>query len=174
MIRTNLLLPIGAALLLIGMSTNAEAGGRRVRSSVPVVTGVPVASPTSAVIVPSVPVPTVARSPYLGTFRPDPTLVIRSGYNTGGGYSPGDLPTSYGSMSLYGPFSRLRSVPTEVVTYSRGYDGVLRPTSSGISYEYTNPALYPDTTLVPTRMTIDPSNGSRVRSGFGRYLLGQQ
>ncbi|MEW4568142.1 hypothetical protein AB1L88_09765 [Tautonia sp. JC769] len=174
MIRITLLLPIGATLLLIAAPPGAEAGGRRVRPPAPVVSGVPVASPTSTVILPAEAVPTAARSPYLGTFRPDPTLMVRSGYNTGGGFAPAGLPTSYGSMSLYGPFSRLRSLPTEVVTYSRGYDGVLRPTSSGISYEYTNPAQYPDTTLVPTRMTIDPTNGSRVRSGFGRYLLGQQ
>lgn len=174
MIRTPLKLAVGAALLLIATSPSAEAGGRRVRSADPVVSGVPVASPTSSVIVSSVPVPTVARSPYLGTFRPDPTLMVRSGYRTGGGYAPAALPTSYASMSLYGPFSRLRSLPTEVVTYSRGYDGMLRPTSSGISFEYTDPAQYPDTTLVPTRMTIDPTTGSRVRSGFGRYLLGQE
>lgn len=176
------LFALGTPLILMTVTspTPVEAGGRGQRHGVPVVSGAPIVSeipeigPTSAVVLPAELMPTVAQSPYLGTFRPDPRLIMRSGYSTGGGYTPGGLPTNYGAMSLYGPFSRLRSVPSEVVTYSRGYDGVLRPTSSGISYEYTDPSQYPDTSLMPTGMRYDPYTGARVRSGFGRYLLGQE
>lgn len=170
------LLALGAPLILLTVTgpTPAEAGGRGQQFGTPIVSDAPTIGPTSAVVMPTEFGPSAASSPYLGTFRPDPRLIMRSGYSTGGAYTPGGLPTYYGTMSLYGPFSRLRTVPTEVITYSRGYDGVLRPTSSGISFEYTDPRQYPDTSLVPTGMRYDPYTGARVRSGFDRYLLGQE
>ncbi|RUL85552.1 hypothetical protein [Tautonia sociabilis] len=170
-----------ALALSIGPMPDARAGdpafpGRDVRSSVPVLP-TPVLlpapiSPTGAVV-PLVPTSIPVRRP-LGTFRQDPTLVSYTGPGTTGTYTPGGLPRQYGAMSFYGPFSRLRSLPQEVVTYSRGYDGVLRQTSSVISYEYTDPRQYKDTTLVPTGFGYDLSTGARRRSGFGRYLLGQE
>lgn len=112
-------------------------------------------------------------SRYLGTFRPDPTLMVRTGTQTGGGYEPGGLPSTYAAMSVYGPFSRLRAMPEEVTLYSRGYDGRLVPTSTGITYRYPDPNLYPDTVLTPTSYRYVPGRGVTPRSRFAPYLLGQ-
>jgi hypothetical protein len=133
-----------------------------------VVDRVPVATSISS------PMPTMARRPYLGTFRPDPTMISYTGPGVTGSYLPAGLPNDSAAMAYYGPFSRLRSIPEEVVTYSRGYDGVLRPASSGIAYEYTDLRQYRDTGLIPTRYEYDLSTGAVRRPGFGRYLLGQE
>jgi hypothetical protein len=99
------------------------------------------------------PVPTAYRSDpvyggRLGTFVPTPAIVVQGNYPIGGGYSPlgtfGDT-----AMSLYGPFSALRTTTAPVRTYSRGYDGVVRPADM-ISTSYPNlPLLSP--VAYPTR-----------------------
>jgi hypothetical protein len=86
--------------------------------------------------------PGAAQPRPLGTFMPTPVVVIRGNDPVGGGYSPLGI---YGdqTMSLYGPFSPFRSVTAPVVVYSRGYDGVVRP-SEAISTSYPNlPVLSP-------------------------------
>lgn len=173
MIRS-LRLPSLALLLGMGIGANAMADGPFAGQTVTVwpspVVGQTVARPVQAVI----PMETVARPRYLGTFRPDPALATYTGPGTTGGYAPAGLPRSYASMSVYGPFSRVQSLPEEVITYSRGYDGVLRPTSTGISYQYPNPARYRDMTLIPTGYKYNFNRGTRTPPGFGRYLMGQE
>jgi hypothetical protein len=90
--------------------------------------------------------PGMAQPGPLGTFMPTPVVIIRGNDPVGGGYSPLGI---YGdqTMALYGPFSPFRSVTAPVVVYSRGYDGVVRPTE-GVSSSYPNlpilaPVAYP-------------------------------
>lgn len=80
--------------------------------------------------------------PPLGTFEPTPYITVGGAAPTAQGYSP--LGT-YGdtTMSLHGPVSPLRSVAAPVVTYSRGYDGVLRPTQGTTSSTPNFPRLSP-------------------------------
>ncbi len=82
----------------------------------------------------------------LGTFMPTPAIVVQGSFPAGGGYAPlgifGDA-----AMSLYGPTSALRTTTAPVTTYTRGYDGVVRPTPA-ISTSYPNlpflsPVAYP-------------------------------
>jgi hypothetical protein len=78
----------------------------------------------------------------LGTFMPTPVVVIRGNDPVGGGYSPLGI---YGdqTMALYGPFSPFRTATAPVVVYSRGYDGVVRPTEA-VATSYPNlPVLSP-------------------------------
>jgi hypothetical protein len=99
------------------------------------------------------PVPTVRRidpvyGDRLGTFFPTPAVVVQGNYPAGGGYSPlgtfGDT-----TMSLYGPLSSFRTTTAPVLTYTRGYDGVVRPAEL-ISTSYPNlPLLAP--LAYPTR-----------------------
>jgi hypothetical protein len=84
----------------------------------------------------------------LGTFYPTPAIIVQGNYPVGGGYSPLGI---YGeqTMSLYGPLSSLRTATAPVMTYTRGYDGVVRPAES-ISTSYPNlPQLSP--LAYPTR-----------------------
>jgi hypothetical protein len=73
----------------------------------------------------------------LGTFAPTPYIMVRGNYPVGGGYSPLEV---FGdqSMSLYGPFSPLRSTSAPVQTYTRGYDGAYYP---GEATSFSNPNL---------------------------------
>jgi hypothetical protein len=90
----------------------------------------------------------VFEPPSLGTFEPTPYLMVGGANPIGGGYSP--LGT-YGdtSMSLNGPVSAYRSVSAPVVTYNRGYDGVVRAVP-GVSTSTPNqPILSPF--VYPTR-----------------------
>jgi hypothetical protein len=87
-------------------------------------------------------------SSQLGTFNPSPAIMVQGNYPVGGGYAPlgifGDQ-----NMSLYGPFSGLRTTTAPVITYVRGYDGVVRP-SEGVTATYPNlPRLAP--LAYPTR-----------------------
>jgi hypothetical protein len=78
----------------------------------------------------------------LGTFMPTPMVWIGGDFPNGGGYSPLGI---YGdqTMSLYGPTSFFRTATAPVVVYTRGYDGVVRPTE-GYSTSYPNrPCLSP-------------------------------
>lgn len=82
----------------------------------------------------------------LGTFEPTPYIMVRGSWPAGGGYSPLGV---YGdqAMSIYGPFSPMRSASAPVLTYTRGYDGRLYPTES-TSFSTPNlpgisPVIYP-------------------------------
>ncbi len=84
----------------------------------------------------------------LGTFNPTPVIMVQGNYPVSGGYSPLGI---YGeqTMSLYGPFSSMRTATAPVQVYTRGYDGVVRP-GTAISGSYPNlPALSP--VAYPTR-----------------------
>jgi len=111
---------------------------------------------------------------YLGTFRPSATMVVSEGYGAGLGFAPAGNPSQAGSMSLYGPFSRLRTVPRETVFYSRGFDGRPIPTGSELRYRYQNPSNFQDTSLLPTVFQLDRRQRFRSRSPFAPYLLGQE
>jgi hypothetical protein len=57
-----------------------------------------------------------------------------------------------GTLALYGPLSPLRATAAPVFAYTRGYDGVLRPTV-GTSFSYPNlPELSP--VVYPTRANV--------------------
>jgi hypothetical protein len=97
------------------------------------------------------PVPTAYRpdpvyAGRLGTFYPTPVIAVQSNNPVGGGFAPLDI---FGdqTMALYGPFSALRTTTAPVLTYSRGYDGVVRPVE-GITNTYpilpqVAPVAYP-------------------------------
>ena len=94
--------------------------------------------------------PGVERPPgrLLGTFYPEATVNIMGSDSQRGGYAPLDM---YGlsTMSFVGPLSAYRTKSAPIVTYSRGYDGIVRP-SIGISLSYPNfPAASP--VVYPTR-----------------------
>lgn len=78
-----------------------------------------------------------ASPPTLGTFEPTPYIMVGGAAPLSRGYSPlgiyGD-----GSMALNGPFSPMRSTSAPVTTYSRGYDGVVRPRQAT---SFSNPNL---------------------------------
>jgi hypothetical protein len=99
------------------------------------------------------PVPTVRRidpvyGDRLGTFYPTPAIVVQGNYPAGGGFSPMGMFGDQG-LSLYGPLSSLRTTTAPTVTYTRGYDGVVRPVE-GIATSYPNlPLLSP--VAYPTR-----------------------
>ncbi|WP_165065536.1 hypothetical protein [Paludisphaera rhizosphaerae] len=78
----------------------------------------------------------------LGTFEPTPYILVGGAAPIAGGYSP--LGT-YGdtSLSLNGPVASLRSVSAPVVTYSRGYDGVVRQVQGTSSSTPNLPLLSP-------------------------------
>lgn len=123
---------LGASLLLTAGVLAAPAGEHRPRRARrPVV---------------AQPVPTVRRidpvyGDRLGTFVPTPALGVMGNYPSGVGYSP--LGTFNQSMSLIGPYSGFRTTTAPVLTYTRGYDGVVRPTES-VSNSYPNyPGLAP-------------------------------
>lgn len=130
------LAPVALGFLLVGwLAAGVEAGGpfRRARRAAVVV------SPTAQV---------VARPPerMLGTFYPDPLIPIAGNGYVGAGYSPMDM---YGpnTLSLDGPISPFRSTAAPVLTYERGYDGRVRPTTH-TSFSYPNrpdigPVVYP-------------------------------
>lgn len=82
----------------------------------------------------------------LGTFYPEATVNIMGSDPVRGGYAPLGM---YGptTLSLYGPTSVYRMKSAPIVTYQRGYDGIVRP-QLGVSMSYPNfpiaaPALYP-------------------------------
>jgi hypothetical protein len=84
--------------------------------------------------------------PSLGTFEPTPYIMVGGAAPVSGGYSPMG---TYGdtTLSLNGPVSPLRSVAAPVVTYSRGYDGVIRQvqgtTTSTPNLPRLSPYAYP-------------------------------
>jgi hypothetical protein len=99
------------------------------------------------------PVPTVSRvdpvyGSHLGTFYPTPAVGIVGNYPSGVGYSPMGI---YGehAMSLNGPFSSFRTTTAPVLTYTRGYDGVVRPGESVSTSTPILPLLSP--LAYPTR-----------------------
>jgi hypothetical protein len=128
---------LAVVVLLTAGALNASAGDRHARRA------------RRAAVVPPVPTARVRDPVYgsrLGTFVPTPAIVVQGNYPTGGGYAPlgiiGDQ-----SMSLYGPWSALRATTAPVLTYNRGYDGVVRPAvaidTSYPNLPYLAPVAYP-------------------------------
>lgn len=80
--------------------------------------------------------------PTLGTFEPTPYINVGGGAPASMGYSPMG---TYGdtTLSLNGPVSALRFGTAPVVTYSRGYDGVLRPVEGTTTTTPNMPRLSP-------------------------------
>ncbi len=80
--------------------------------------------------------------PTLGTFEPTPFILVGGAAPIAGGYSP--LGT-YGdtSLSLNGPVASMRFISAPVVTYNRGYDGVLRAVPGTSSSTPNLPLLSP-------------------------------
>jgi len=90
--------------------------------------------------------PAIAPTSTLGTFYPTPYVVIRGNDPVGGGYSPLGISGDQ-TMSLYGPFSPLRTRTAPLRTYVRGYGGVTY-VSEGNSFSNPNlpelsPVVYP-------------------------------
>lgn len=136
---------LAAAVLLLVAATTTQAGdGQRRRARRAAAAAAAAARP----IVPTARVVDPVYAGRLGTFNPTPAILVQGNYPVGGGYSP--LGT-YGetTMSLYGPFSSMRTTTAPVQVYSRGYDGVVR-SGTAISTSYPNlPALSP--VAYPTR-----------------------
>ncbi|MHB1561372.1 MAG: hypothetical protein ACYC61_28325 [Isosphaeraceae bacterium] len=132
---------LAAAVVLLVAATTTQAGdGHRRRARRAAAAARPVV-PTARVVDP-------VYAGRLGTFNPTPAILVQGNYPVGGGYSP--LGT-YGetTMSLYGPFSSMRTTTAPVQVYTRGYDGVVR-SGTAISTSYPNlPALSP--VAYPTR-----------------------
>lgn len=102
-------------------------------------------------------VPTQSRaglepSPMLGSFYETPYMTV-GGNGTSGG--AGFTPLSQyggGTLSMYGPFSALRATAAPVVTYNRGYDGVIREeVGTAFSYPFLPPA---SPVVYPTRAQL--------------------
>lgn len=113
------------------------------------------------------PVPTVRRidpvyGDRLGTFYPTPAVGVMGNYPNGVGYSP--LGTYNNSMSEIGPFSSWRTAAAPVATYSRGYDGVVRPTESITNTYPMLPQLAP--LAYPTRANYYYAPRYRDRPAF--------
>jgi hypothetical protein len=118
------------------------------------------------------PVPTTFRNDpvygdRLGTFMPTPAVVVQGNYPAGGGYAPlGTFGET--SMSLYGPISSFRSTTAPVVTYTRGYDGVVRPgeavTTSYPMLPILAPVAYPTRAnyYYGPRIIEDPARDSAI------------
>jgi hypothetical protein len=149
--RTGSRLALGL-LLAFGAEANAGwpfARPRRSESPLPVY-------PTSNAVIVDPPrivatsANATAPTPMLGTFYPTPYMSVRGNAPTGGGYSP--LGT-YGDQNLvlYGPLSSLRASSAPVLTYVRGYDGVVYPTQ-GTAISYPN--------LPPASRVVYPTRGS--------------
>jgi hypothetical protein len=125
------------------------------------------------------PVTTAAYRPQsLGTFRSSPSLYVSSGYTSGGAYSAISQYPNSASLAVYGPTSLLRPASSDVVLYSRGYDGRLYPTSVGTSITYPNlsPLNTPELEVNPFRNRVNyflPSAGSMYRERLGPYPLGE-
>jgi hypothetical protein len=127
------------SLSVVADASSAQAGGwlfGRRRTVAPTVSTRPAASPPS---------------PMLGSFYPNPYMIVRGNGTTGGGYTPG---SGYGenTLALYGPLSPLRAKAAPVLTYSRGYDGLVRPT---LGTSFSTPFLPEITPVVyPTRANV--------------------
>jgi hypothetical protein len=136
-------LGLGLALGLMAAPASAQSGGAYSRRAWRPVYQRP------TIVVPTQARSDLAPSPMLGTFYPTPFMMVGgNGFSGGEGYTPmqqyGD-----GAMALYGPFASLRAVTAPVATYSRGYDGIVRP---GVGYATSYPFLPPAGAVVyPTR-----------------------
>jgi hypothetical protein len=98
-------------------------------------------------------IPDNAGYPMLGTFYPEPYMMVRGNGVAGNGYSPLD---QFGpnTLALDGPLSPLRATAAPVLTYTRGYDGAVRPLV-GTSFSYPNfPRFGP--VVYPTRANVSP------------------
>ena len=110
---------------------------------------VPVPGSVRVVVPTAVRVSAVPPGP-LGTFFPSPYSMVRANGPTGGGFAPLGV---YGdqTMVIYGPLSPWRSTAAPVLTYTRGYDGSVVPTTGTA---FSNPNLPPFAPVVyPTQRT---------------------
>jgi hypothetical protein len=149
---------VGVILILSVGASTAAAGERHWRRARPQAVAQPV--PTAARMSP-------VYAGRLGTFMPTPAVVVQGNYPAGGGYSPlgtfGDT-----TMSLYGPFSAFRTTTAPVLTYSRGYDGVVRPaeaiTTSYPILPWLSPVAYPTRAnyYYGPRIIDDPAGTSAI------------
>jgi hypothetical protein len=90
----------------------------------------------------------------LGTFYPEPVLWVRGNGRAGGGYSPADAYGITSNLDVDGPLSPFRATAAPVMTYQRGYDGLLYP-GLGTSFSNPNqPRLSP--VVYPTRANVYP------------------
>lgn len=131
-----------AVVLLVGADISHAGDGHRRRARRAA------AATASRPVVPTARVVNNVYAGRLGTFNPTPAILVQGNYPVSSGYSPLGI---YGeqTMSLYGPFSSLRTTTAPVQVYSRGYDGVIRPgTAISTSYPIL-PALSP--VAYPTR-----------------------
>lgn len=142
---TSFVVRAGGWLILLALPqlpVSAGDPGRPVRYFVP---PTPHAAAVPTTIVQSYPVPAPPRR--LGTFYPDQIITVRSNFPAGAGYSPGGLE----DMTSYGPFSPLRASSSPLLTYERGYNGVITPTEKVV---ITYPNLPSAGTFVyPTQRT---------------------
>jgi hypothetical protein len=132
------------AVLVFGLASVGRAGE-------PTRGGVGWVVPRSGVV------STAPRSPYLGTFYPTPSLIIRDDEPAGKGYSPLGQYGQPSAMDLYGPISRFRSRTETFTYYRRGYNGVLESRQGvRVTQPYLRPD-YPRPGLVETRAVVDRS-----------------
>jgi hypothetical protein len=128
---------LGAVLILAAGARDSTAGEHRARRA---------RRPAAIQAVPTARVVDPVYGSRLGTFMPTPAIMVMGNYPAGGGYSPLGIEGDQ-TMSLYGPFSALRTTTAPVTVYTRGFDGVVRP-APGISSSYPNlpylaPVAYP-------------------------------
>jgi hypothetical protein len=121
--------------LVVGQANAGSPFLRRSRRSAVSYVATPTAQPSG-----------LAPSPMLGTFYPEPYIMVRGNWPAGAGYSPNGQFGSF-NMSIYGPMSALRQYTAPVVVYQRGYDGAIRPTTatsfSNPNLPEINPVVYP-------------------------------
>jgi hypothetical protein len=150
-----------ALLLVLGCLATAAA---------PATAGGPHARARRArVLVPTTAVAPAPAAPMQSSgFFPTPMALIRGSGNAGGGFTPLGQYGPY-SMSYFGPFSAFRATTAPVVVYSRGYDGVYRPTVartfSTPNLPAASPVVYPtQSTHVdgPRRPIFFPPNDAAV------------
>ncbi len=149
---------LAASALIAAPSSPAEAGGPSRRRDRPI-----------RETVDTRPENRLAPTPMLGNFRPTPYITVRGNGLLGGGYSPLGFFGPNTSMTLYGPFSALRTTAAPVSTVVRGYNGL--PTRvEGTSFSTPfQPNLSP--VRYPTRATNYDSlrgvpTGPRTGNGY--------
>lgn len=132
-----------AALLMLALiPSTSDAGWPRKRSqsveTVPtsrVVVARPIPSSPRALVTPN----GVTDVPGLGTFYPDPDLVVITGSTTN--YTPLGAFGNSATFSVYGPLSRFRTRVGETQVYERSFGGTLSPV--GQATVFSTPGLNP-------------------------------
>ena len=149
--RTLTSLAIVASLWLV-LPANSEAGGFRRRVTTPIPTAVITRGDDT-------------ETGMLGSFYPNPTIMVGGASPTGGGYSPlGQYGTS--TLATYGPIAATRSTSAPVRVYSRGYDGrVYERQVDSFSNPYfpeASPVIFP----TPNASYYRPRRGPSAPAGW--------